>query len=418
MDNKKICVLGLTHLGSVIMSCLSENFEIFAYDFNNEILKEFKNNNAVISEPGVKDLIKQNKNQINYCDERTNYANVDIFWLAVDMPLDSDGTSNMVLFDEIIKKIINIIPNNKTLIISSQVMLGTSRKILNQFQKQGKMIKIAYSPENLRLGNAVSLFKNPDRIIIGCEEEDINLFKNFFCKLSDKLIFMSLEEAELTKHSINAFLALSITYINEISLLCEEYGLNINNISKGLKSENRIGNRLPLNAGLPFAGGTLQRDLNYLSMLSNSDYYEGILNLNKKHKKWIFEKINFIFKNCNISNVLIVGCSYKEQTNVKEFSLIDEICQCLFSKKVKISVFDKKFKENPIQYFDINFINDYEIIEKKYDFYFLLNKDENIIDMILNSKNKCYVLDPNHMIDRSLAGPNLNIFSVGRSYES
>src|SRR5262249_42047638 len=126
------------------------------------------------------------------------------------------------------------------ILVSSQLPVGTTRDIAGQIAR--KDITFGYAPENLRLGKSIECFKNPDRVVIGLETmADRAMVTTLFAPFTNKIVWMRLESAEMTKHAINAFLAASVVFINEIATLCEYVGADTREVENGLKSEARIG---------------------------------------------------------------------------------------------------------------------------------------------------------------------------------
>src|SRR5262249_55908779 len=129
----------------------------------------------------------------------------------------------------------------------------------------GRCLHYAYSPENLRLGKALESFRSPERIVIGVDStHDRGWLADLFAPFCSKIEWMSIESAEMTKHALNAFLATSVAFINELARLCEGVGADAKQVERGLKTEARIGPRAYLSPGGAFAGGTLARDLQFL----------------------------------------------------------------------------------------------------------------------------------------------------------
>ena len=163
-----------------------------------------------------------------------------------------------------------------------------------------KKFDFYYCPENLRLGNALQSFLSAERIVVGIRNNSSkNKIESFFSSINKNLIWMKTESAEVTKHAINSFLGTSISFINEISSICEKTGANSKEVEEGLKSEARIGRKAFLSPGSPFSGGTLGRDINYLSKVSkkhklNTRLLSSIMQSNEKHKSWFYHHLKNI----------------------------------------------------------------------------------------------------------------------------
>jgi len=212
---------------------------------------------------------------------------------------------------------------------------------------------MGYIPENLRLGNAIQIFTAPDRYVVGLEntadrDEVSQLLKPF----TDNLVWMSLESAEMTKHALNSFLALSVTFINEIATLCEVVGADAREVELGLKTEARIGSKARLSPGNAIAGGTLLRDVNYL-LEAGEKYHcktmllQGLIKSNDYHKSWLQRKLQKeLALNKNIK-VAVLGLAYKAGTDTLRRSSAVELCQWLSSQDIGVSAWDPAVKSLP-----------------------------------------------------------------------
>lgn len=274
MGNKKkikIGVYGLGHLGRVTSVCLCKlGFDVYR-------LGELE----TLFEPNLSDLEIKFKKQI-----KTNIIskeNFDYFWITFDTPVKGEEKSNVKFILEKIKETMILVDETTPIIISSQIPLGTMKKIVKKYPKH----IFCYSPENLRHGTAIDNFLNPDRIVIGCGLENRKKFKPLFEKITKNLVWITIEEAEMVKHAINSFLATCITWANEFGDICEKKGINYNNVLNCLKTESRIGNKLPLKAGKAYTGKTLARDVKYLIKMSGNKFFKTIRKLNNKRLRKI-----------------------------------------------------------------------------------------------------------------------------------
>src|SRR3990167_87945 len=266
----KIFVAGLWHLGCVTATCFAKaGHQVAAYDPNLEVLTQLSNGKAPIFEPGLDDLLcaGQKAGRLKFVSELSEIKNSEILWVAFDTPVDENDIADIVWVSQQIEALFPYLPTNILIIIASQVPVGTTRQLQQKCAMQfpDKKIIFSYVPENLRLGKAIAAFTNADRFVVGFQnEKDKVLIGELLKSFTNNIIWMSIESAEMTKHALNAFLATSVTFINELATLCEHVGANAREVEVGLKSEERIGFKAYLRPGNAIGGGTLARDVNYL----------------------------------------------------------------------------------------------------------------------------------------------------------
>jgi UDPglucose 6-dehydrogenase len=240
-------------------------------------------------------------------------------------------------------------------LISSQLpVLSTARMAAAYHQEfPNGDVRFAYSPENLRLGKALQVFRNPDRIVVGVKSpEEREQLAGLLRPFSENLVWMSIESAEMTKHALNAFLADSVAFANEIASLCEEVGADAKEVERGLKSDERIGPRAYLRAGGAFAGGTLARDVAFLGMLAKQarlrvPLLESIRESNDLHKNWPRRKLEHLLEKQAGSTVGVLGLTYKPGTDTLRRSAAVELCRWLWERQVAVRAFDPAVRTLP-----------------------------------------------------------------------
>ena len=267
----KICVQGLWHLGSVTAACLaSVGHDVVGLDGDSNNISNLNQGKAPLFEPGLDEMIQNEINQghLRFAqNSREALADVELLWVTFDTPVDEEDHADVEFVLGKIKIVLPELNDRTVVLISSQIPVGSIKK-LEHFVKDNyikKQICFAYSPENLRLGKSIDVFLNPDRIVVGTRNDGSKeRLKKLFSPITNKIEWMSVESAEMTKHAINAFLATSVTFANELAAICELYGADAKEVERGLKTESRIGPRAYLSPGGPFAGGTLARDIDSL----------------------------------------------------------------------------------------------------------------------------------------------------------
>jgi UDPglucose 6-dehydrogenase len=233
--------------------------------------------------------------------------------------------------------------------------VGSIRRLENIAQKlcPTKLIGFAYSPENLRLGKALEVFLKPDRIVVGVRSsQDKERINRLLRPITDRIEWMSVESAEMTKHAINAFLATSVVFANEVASICELVGADAKEVERGLKSESRIGHKAYLSPGSAFAGGTLARDVEFLKKISNEERLAipllGAIRLsNDQHKNWVRRKLITFFPILNGVSIAVWGLTYKPGTGTLRRSLAVELCNWLLDQGAVLKVHDPAVTDLP-----------------------------------------------------------------------
>ena len=236
---------------------------------------------------------------------------------------------------------------------------------------------------------------------------------------------MRVESAEMTKHAINAFLALSITFINEIASLCEFLGADAREVEIGLKSEERIGEKAYLKPGAPFAGGTLARDINFLNTFSKeyglpSYLLNGINKSNKFHKTWVQRKIRQNFENLDNKRFLIIGLTYKEGTSTLRRSLSIELINWLIKERAEIDAYDPEIFKLP-RYLNkkVKLIKNIDQVIKYTDCLIIMTGKSDFLKKIdlhfINAMKNKIIIDANGLLeDKVINDPEVHYFKVGK----
>ena len=355
----KICVQGLWHLGSVTAACLaSVGHDVVGLDGDSNNISNLNQGKAPLFEPGLDEMIQNeiNEGHLRFVQSsREALADTELLWVTFDTPVDEDDQADV---EFVLGKIESVLPelNDGTVVlISSQIPVGSIKK-LEHFVKDNyikKQICFAYSPENLRLGKSIDVFLNPDRIVVGTRNDETKeKLKKLFSPITNKIEWMSVESAEMTKHAINAFLATSVTFANELAAICELYGADAKEVERGLKTESRIGPRAYLSPGGPFAGGTLARDIDFLDKAAQEKalavpLLQSVRVSNNEHKKWTKRKLSEKFTPLNKLSVAIWGLTYKPETSTLRRSLAVALCDWLIEEGAIVHVYDPAVQELP-----------------------------------------------------------------------
>ena len=346
----KISVIGLWHLGCVTSFCLtSAGYKVCGVDFNVKTVNDLKKGKPPLYEPGLEELLAKNTQNISFTSSfKEALSGANFVFLTFDTPVDQKDKLDLSIIYKAGEEIAKFASKEFTLVILSQMPVGTSRALKDFILKRNKNLsfKVVYNPENLMLGQALKRFLEPDRLIIGLEDEATKEeMERIYSFIKAPKIYMDLNSAEMVKHAINSWLANSISFINEIADLCEVTGANAKKVAEGMKSDKRIGQYAFLNPGLGFSGGTLARDLNILKGIGKQKkvktrIIDSILEINQERNKKIVKKIKKIFGSISDLNITILGLTYKPGTSTLRRSASLEIARELISCKANIKAFD------------------------------------------------------------------------------
>lgn len=354
MDSKKkfnISVIGLWHLGEVFSACLAQlGHKVFGIDPDNAVIENFHKGILPVDEPELADMMNKNilSGRLVYTDDFGKVEGSDVVWFTFDTPVSDNDESDETIILNAVKRVIPLLKNGIILIFSSQLRVGSTRKIYDLIKRKrpGLKFDIAYVPENLQLGKAVKSFFNPSRIIIGSEKaETAGSIKRIFNGVHADFIDMNLASAEMSKHALNAFLATSLSFIYDISDLCEKTGADVTMVSKALRSEPRIGPAAYLDASMGFSGGTLGRDLRALLSEAGRNHMDmpviaGVWSKNKNRRRVVGKILKEKLGRTEGKQIGILGLTYKAGTPTLRRSIAIAVVGDLLKKGFRVRVFD------------------------------------------------------------------------------
>lgn len=353
-----IAVVGLWHLGSAYSACLAgAGHRVIAIDEDAQVIANLRVGRPPVAEPGLAELIVKELagNHIEYTTDVSRVAQASVVWVTYDTPVDEEDRADAAF---VLNRIGGLFPHLKdgTLaIVSSQLPAGTCRAVEAAFAavSAGRTVYFACSPENLRLGSAIEVFLRPDRVVMGVRNARAReLAAEALAPITDRIEWMSVESAEMTKHAINAFLATSVVFMNEIAALCEKLGADAGEVSRGLKSDARIGPKAYLRPGGAFAGGTLARDIAFLTQLADTCGLDGELftavgQSNQQQKSWTIRRLGDVLGSLPGRRVAVWGLTYKPGTDTLRRSSSVETCKALAAAGAKVSAHDPAIRQLP-----------------------------------------------------------------------
>jgi UDPglucose 6-dehydrogenase len=360
----KVCVQGLWHLGCVTAACLaSVGHDVVGLDANQTTTDGLVLGRSPLFEPGLNALLQAgiaSKKLRFSASPAEAVSGADVLWVTFDTPVDDDDHADVEFVHAQIKAVLPLLADGTVVLVSSQMPVGSIRK-LEDFVRMtlpNKLLDFACSPENLRLGKAIDIFLKPDRIVVGVRNTESRVtLERLLSPITGKIEWMSIESAEMTKHAINAFLATSVTFANEIAAICELVGADAKDVERGLKTEARIGSKAYLSPGGPFAGGTLARDIEFLGNAGRaknlvSPLLSSVRPSNDEHKNWVRRKLVEHYGKLNGVTVAMWGLTYKPGTDTLRRSLAVELCDWLLEQGAYVHVHDPAVQHLPVRWVD------------------------------------------------------------------
>ncbi len=346
------------HLGTVTAACLaSVGHTVIGIDEDPEIVKALTQAVPPVAEPGLAEMIGREceSGRLRFSTRFEDVAECPVVWIAYDTPVDENDVADVELIYQRSLRVLEHVGDGTLFVVSSQMPAGSVARLEREFAAHaaGRCVRFACAPENLRLGKALEVFLRPDRVVLGVRDQAARSALDIvYAPFTSRIEWMSVESAEMTKHAINAFLATSVCFINEIAALCEATGADALEVERGLKTDQRIGQRAYLHAGGAIAGGTLARDIGFLRSLGQKavmplPLIDGVHASNENHKTWVQRKISEVFGQLRGRTVAILGLTYKPGTNTLRRSAAVEMASWLNRQGAKVRAFDPQIAQLP-----------------------------------------------------------------------
>lgn len=352
----KLCVIGTGYVGLVAGTCLaSMGNDVICVDKDKNKLENLEKGIIPIYEPGLDSLILENikEKRLKFSSDLDSAVKTsDVCFIAVGTPQNADGASDLSAVLDVVKSIAKSMNGYKVIVNKSTVPVGTGEKLAKLIKENARFdFDMVSNPEFLKQGAAVEDFLKPDRVIIGAENErSIEIMQQIyspFVRTGNPVIIMDVKSAEMTKYAANAFLAVKISYANEIANICQNVGADAEMVRKGMCSDKRIGPQF-LFAGLGYGGSCFPKDVRALISLAKDYGYTGEMlnaadNINLR-QRYIF--INKILKKYSDEikgkTFALWGLAFKPNTNdmreAPAISIVNELLKC----GARIRAFDPK----------------------------------------------------------------------------
>ena len=351
----KVAVAGTGYVGLVTGVALAHiGHNVTCVDVDEEKIKVMKSGKSPIYEQELEELMNEDKERLTYTtDYKMAYKDADVIFIGVGTPERIDGSANLDYVKTVVRQIAESVEKDVVVVVKSTVPIGTNDKVeeyLKNNVKKGIKVYVASNPEFLAQGTAVRDTLYASRIVVGTENRVAErIMKKLYSPLTKKpykvpSLAMNRRSAEMVKYASNDFLALKISYINEIANFCEKVGADIENVTKGMGYDSRIGNKF-LKAGIGFGGSCFPKDTKALHWLSKDFDCElktvkACIEVNKAQKILMYKKLKEYIENLENKNIAVLGLTFKPGTDdLREAPSIDNI-ELLLDEGANVRAYD------------------------------------------------------------------------------
>lgn len=323
----RISVIGTGYVGLVTGVTLAEiGHQVVCIDVDAVKVEKMKHGISPIYEPGLSDMMLKNLsgNRLKFTtNHQEGFQDAEVIYIAVGTPENEDGSANLAYVEQAAKDIAAHIFKNTIVVTKSTVPVGTNHEIKRIIQNHlvsNVEIEIVSNPEFLKEGSAIEDSFHGDRIVIGTDSEAAaNVIEEVNRAFGLPVFITDIKSAEMIKYASNAFLATKISFINEISNICELLDANIENVAKGMGMDRRIGSQF-LKAGIGYGGSCFPKDTKALIQIAGNVDYEfellkGVVNVNKKQQGLLVEKLLHCLPSLIGKKIAVLGLAFKPNTD-------------------------------------------------------------------------------------------------------
>src|SRR3989344_5328458 len=354
-----IGVVGLWHLGEVYSACLAEiGHTVIGLSDDAALIENFKKNVPPLAEPRLAELLTANpaSGTLSFSTDFSKMKDCNVVWFTHDVPTDENDEVDVSGVLEAVRNAAQYFTNGVTVAVSSQLPVGTSAKIVAVITsaRPDLQFEYFYSPENLRLGDAVKCFLEPNRIVVGANTPAAHaIAEEIFAPLHAEIVRMSPASAEMAKHALNAWLATSIGFANDLADVCEKVGADVEDVIKALKSEPRVGEKAYLFAGLGFAGWSIARDLKALMVVAGEKHIElpiiaGAYAKNRARTGIVLARLHGRYGDIKGKTFAVFGVTYKAGTPTLRHSQSLQIEAQLWAAGATVRLYDPLAKADDV----------------------------------------------------------------------
>ncbi len=368
----RICIVGTGYVGLVTGACFAEmGNQVICVDADTDKIARLQVGEIPIYEPGLRDILVRNaqEGRLSFSSDLKDAISRSLFgFICVGTPQDTDGSADLSSVLAVAGQLGEFIDEYKIIVDKSTVPVGTAEKVRERI-RQGLddrglcslEFDVVSNPEFLKEGNALQDFMRPERVVIGTDnvrtaELIKELYSPFIRTTNNPVLIMDIRSAELTKYASNAFLAAKVTFMNELAILCDRLGADINHVREGMGTDERIGPRFLL-AGPGYGGSCFPKDVRALVATARAcdhtlEICEATSRANQRQKRYFAQRIIDFYAARDSGRVTLAvwGLTFKPKTDdVRESPALD-IIRALLEKDIRVKAFDPQGMENMRQY--------------------------------------------------------------------
>src|SRR5687767_4787017 len=353
----KLTIIGTGYVGLVTGTCFAEvGHNVICVDKDEAKVNLLKGGGIPIYEPGLEELVKENvaRKRLSFTNStKDGVEKSDVIFIAVPTPPMPDGSVDLSFIEGVARDIAGAMTRYKIIVDKSTVPVRTGDKVsetIKRYCKAKVEFDVVSNPEFLREGFAVEDLMKPDRIVIGTRSQrPVSAMREIYEPFKAPIIVTDINSAELIKHAANSFLALKISYINAVSVICESSGANVQEVANGMGMDARIGRRF-LDAGIGFGGSCFPKDLSAFIKISEQLGYDFSLlkevqKINAAQMDRFVKKITDTLWVLKDKTIGVLGLAFKQNTDDVRMSPAIDLCQRLEKEGAKLRVYDPKAME-------------------------------------------------------------------------
>ncbi|HEX3627968.1 MAG TPA: UDP-glucose/GDP-mannose dehydrogenase family protein [Verrucomicrobiae bacterium] len=350
----KLTIIGTGYVGLVTGTCFAEvGHQVTCVDNDAAKVKMLQGGGIPIYEPKLQEMVQKNvaAGRLSFTHNTAEgVEKSDVIFIAVPTPPQPDGSVDLSFIERVARDIAGAMTSYKIVVDKSTVPVKTGERVSETIKRYCKAkvdFDVVSNPEFLREGFAVDDLMKPDRIVIGVRSErPVTAMKEIYTPFKAPIIVTDIASAELIKHAANSFLALKISYINAISIVCEASGANVQQVAEGIGLDERIGRRF-LNAGIGFGGSCFPKDLSAFIKISEQIGYDfrllqEVQRINTQQMDRFVKKITDTLWVLRDKTIGVLGLAFKQNTDDVRMSPAIDLCQRLLKEGAALRVHDPK----------------------------------------------------------------------------